>query len=105
MSSNEDLKHFLSQNFGLVQESSLPDSESEYLKRVQSILAERIEFLINTDIEKLLQILYRIDVPQNESDLAFDLGEIKKISAKLAERIIARQLQKIDYSKKFYGKK
>ncbi len=101
---DEEIKHFLTQNFGLTEFQGLPDAESEYLKHIQLLLSKKIEFMINTDIEKLLQILYRIDVPQGESDAAFDLGEIKKISFKLAERIIARQLQKIDYARKFYNK-
>ncbi len=100
----DELAKFLNNNFGVTNQSSEIDSQSEYLKRIQEVLAERIEFLISTDLDKLLQILYKIDVPQNESDQAFELGEIKKISYKLAERIIARQLLKIDYARKFYNK-
>lgn len=100
----KELEQILQNNFQLSTSESLPDSESEYLKRLQKLLAVRIEHFINTDLEKLLQILYRIDVAQSESDAAFELGEIKKISMDLAEKIIRRQLRKIDYAREFYGK-
>jgi hypothetical protein len=65
-------------------------------------LAAKIERLIQTDVERLLQILYQVDIDQAQTDQAFDLGEVKKISMDLAEKIIRRQLQKIDYARKFY---
>ncbi|MFT6630108.1 MAG: hypothetical protein ACJAS4_000042 [Bacteriovoracaceae bacterium] len=98
----KEITDILINNFGLTIKESELDSESQYLKRLQLILSERLEFLIRTDLDRLLQILYRIDVPQKDSDDAFDLGEVKKISFQLAEKIINRQLQKIDYAKKFY---
>lgn len=53
-------------------------------------------------MDKLLQALYRIDVNDRETDRAFALGEIKAISAKIAELVIRRQLQKLDYSREFH---
>jgi hypothetical protein len=102
--SKKELENILQNNFGLTLSNSEVDTESEYFKRLQHLLGERIQFLIRTDMDRLLQILYRIDVPQKESDSAFDLGDIKKISLNLAEKVINRQLQKIDYAKNFYGK-
>ncbi len=100
--SKKELETILNSHFNLSVENNELDTESEYFKRLQALLAQRVEFLIHTDIDKLLQILYRIDVHQKDSDQAFDLGEVKKISLKLAEKIINRQLQKVDYAKKFY---
>ncbi len=100
--SKKELETILNSHFNLSVENNELDTESEYFKRLQALLAQRVEILIRTDIDKLLQILYRIDVHQKDSDQAFDLGEVKKISLKLAEKIINRQLQKVDYAKKFY---
>lgn len=101
---NKDLIKVLEGNFGLrVQERSL-DTDSEYLKHIQKLLAEKIKFLIRTDLDKLLQILYRIDLNQNITDQAFELGEINAISKELAKNIIIRQLKKIEYSRRFYKK-
>ena len=98
---NKDLELFLGQHFSLSQFGNLPDAESEYLKHVQRLLSHRIKIMIESDMDKLLQILYRIDVGQNETDKAFELGEIHKVSMKLAEEIIKRQLKKIEYARKF----
>lgn len=79
------------------------DTESAYFKFLKQKLSERIKFYINTDLEKLLQALYRIDIDERLTDQAFHLGEVNLVSDKLAELIIIRQLQKLDYSRKFKG--
>lgn len=98
---NKDLEIFLGQHFSLDKFGNSPDVESEYLKHIQKLLSYRIKFMIESDMDKLLQILYRIDVGQHETDKAFELGEIHKVSMKLAEEIIKRQLKKIEYARKF----
>ena len=101
---NKELLNILSRNFGLEANQGELDTDSAYFKHIQKILSEKIKFFIRTDLDKLLQILYRIDLPQSESDRAFELGEINAISIDLAEKIIFRQLKKIRYSKDFYSK-
>lgn len=77
------------------------DTESAFLNHLQLKLSERIKFFIRTDIDKLMQVLYRIDVDDAMSSKAFDLGEIGRVSDELARLIISRQLQKLEYSRKF----
>ena len=100
---NQELTEILEHHFALEKGDRSVDADSAYLEFLQKKLAHRIEYLINADLEKLLQILYRIDVPQKYSDEAFNLGEIKKVSMKLAELIIRRQLEKIEYARNFKG--
>lgn len=88
-------------NFDLANAAQEMDSESAYFKFLQQKLAARIKFFINTNMDKLLQALYRIDISEEDSEAAFNLGEIQQVSLKLAELIIVRQLQKLDYSKKY----
>lgn len=99
----KELTEILTEQFALTSKNDEIDSESAYLKYLQAKLAAKIEFLINSNLEKLFQILYLIDVPQKYSDEAFELGEVKKISMKLSELIIQRQLDKINYARKFKG--
>ena len=99
----KELESILKNNFNLTTKSGLPDAESEYLKELSRLLAERIKFYINTDLDFLLQALYRIDVPQAHSDKAFSLGEIDLVARELADKIIQRQLKKIAYAKDFYN--
>lgn len=98
-----ELKDHLENNFSfdLSEFNNHLDSESAYLKYLQEQLALRIKFLIRTDLDKLLQALYRIDVDDSLSDQAFDLGEINQVSSKLAELIILRQLKKLEYRTKY----
>jgi hypothetical protein len=53
-------------------------------------------------MDRLLQALYRIDVNDRETDRAFALGEIRQVCDRLAELVIQRQLQKLEYSREFY---
>ena len=99
----KELSDILGTNFGLTVKINELDNESAFLKRIQEALAIRIELMINTNMDRLMQNLYQIDVPDHETSAAFDLGEIKKVSMKIAEIVIRRQLQKIDYSRKFYN--
>jgi hypothetical protein len=73
--------------------------EETYLDRLTQNLALKIESLLRNDMEKLLWILYRIDVKDNLVDEAMSLGEVKKIAGKLAHLVIERQLKKINYRK------
>lgn len=98
----KDLIQFLETGFGLtVADTQSLDTESALLKYLLDLLSKRIEFFINSDLDKLMQILYRIDVDDQMTDRAFNMGEIKKISYCLAELIIQRQLQKLNYSRSF----
>lgn len=101
---NNDVFEILAKNFDLKEFNHELDNESEYLKQLQIMLSQKIIHLIRVDLDRLLQILYRIDIPQSDTDAAFSLGEVNQVSMALAESIIRRQLQKIQYSKKFYNK-
>ena len=103
--SHDRLESILNSHFGIQKVNPSLDTESEYLKEIQRVLAERIKYFIRSDVDQLFQILYKIDVNPKLTDQAFDLGEINQIAFKLAESIINRQLQKIDYARKFYGEK
>ncbi|MEE2671926.1 MAG: hypothetical protein VYA54_09455 [Bdellovibrionota bacterium] len=98
----KELESILEGQFKITRGNGVPDDESFYLKELQKRLAERIKFYINTDLDYLLQVLYRIDVPQAQSDKAFSLGEIDLIAMELSEKIINRQLKKLDYAREFY---
>ncbi len=98
-----ELAHILNNHFQVEANKNDLDSDSAYLDFLQMKLAKRVEFYINTDVEKLFQALYRIDVSQTETDKAFDLGGVSQISSKIAELIIKRQLRKLNYARQFSG--
>ena len=98
---NSELLRIIETNFSVGVNSSELDTESPFLNHLQLKLAERIKFFIRTDMDKLLQALYRIDVDDALSSKAFDQGEIGLVSTELAHLIITRQLQKLEYARKF----
>lgn len=89
-------------NLDLTEYKQYLETDSAFFKFLQEKLSARIKFFIRTDLDKLLQALYRIDIDDRLSDEAFDLGEINQVSSKLAELIIIRQLQKLNYAQNFY---
>lgn len=90
-------------NFDLASKGAELDENSAFFDYVKTALSERIVFLINTDMDKLLQALYRIDVNDRETDRAFALGEIKLVAERIAELVIRRQLRKLEYSRHFHA--
>ncbi len=66
----------------------------DVLYAIRDHLAGAIVKLIDHDMNKLMQILYRIDVPEVLVNEAFSLP-FELIPVRLADLILARQLQKV----------
>ena|SRR5580765_3866142 len=92
---NTDLIPMLRQSM----EIDLPESISFDLLKER--LSSHINFLIQTDFQKLVSILYRVDV--NESKLKHLLKENQGLDAAniITELIIERQLQKIKFRNEY----
>src|SRR5436190_5460938 len=74
-------------------EISLPDTIS--LEELKQKLALHINHLINHDFEKLVSLLYRVDVNENKMRNVLDNKEGENAPMLIAGLIIERQLQKI----------
>lgn len=88
-------------DFGLTEdfEFSSVDYEKElfeYLKRV-------VQYLLDNDFERLLNVMYRIDLPENRVKKVLAEGDPKNLSDLLSGLILVRERQKamtrIQYSK------
>lgn len=88
----------LKETFGLITQKWDEEALSEmpFLSReeLRNWLSERIEKLMRENFHKLLSILYRIDVHENNVKRVFDEYRPDEIPSMLAELIIQRQLQK-----------
>ena len=73
---------------------------------LESKLAIYINELIDKDFNKLVNLLYRIDISEQKLKIALQ-NEDKTISSgkTIAQLIIERQLQKLEFRKKFSKKK
>ena len=75
-------------------------------KDLENNLAVYINELIDKDFNKLVNLLYRIDISEQKLKIVLQ-NEDKTISSgkTIAELIIERQLQKLEFRKKFSKKK
>lgn len=70
-------------------------TEKITLDEIKALLAERIRYLLDTNMEKLLSILYRIDVSQKITDDVFGIESKEDIPLRLADAVIERHLEKM----------
>ncbi len=68
--------------------------EENSLQKIRILLIDQLDFLIDHDFEKLLWILYRIDVIEEKAKVALAENTIQKPSEVLADLIIERQMEK-----------
>jgi (2Fe-2S) ferredoxin len=89
----------LSNNFDLQEKKFITDMLEQHnpyaLDEIRSILSEKIKDLMSTNLEKLQNILYRIDVDQQRVKDIFMMENPDAIPSSLAELIIERQLAKV----------
>lgn len=63
---------------------------------LHNILSQQIVYLMTYQMEKLLSILYRIDVSEQKVKMAFNQNDPSKIAPELAHLIIERIKQKAE---------
>lgn len=73
------------------------------LDELKEKLAVHINDLINHDFQKLVFLLYRIDVDENKMRRLLEQREGENAAGLIANLIIERQLQKIESRKKSSG--
>ncbi len=81
---------------GILQRSfDLPSNSTEQPpEKWRLALIDRIDYLITYDYEKLLQLLYRIDVDENKAKKSLIEAADKKPSEVVADLIIERLIEK-----------
>ena len=85
----DELKYFLQQNFDLPEVSLKTELEAHQL------LAATVNRLLNDHFEKLVSILYRIDVSEEKLKTVLKENPGTDAGNIIADLIIKRQLQKI----------
>ena len=79
---------------------SLPDKESLQYENVLMQMTKIVDHLLSTDFNGLINILYRIDVPEEKLKKALAKNALQP-SKTIAELIIQRELQKVALRKKY----
>lgn len=86
-----------------IDESLLPVSadEQEKFNATRELLIRRIEELAEKDMQKLLWILYRVDVSEKKLHETLQQTPPDKFAITIADLIIQRQIQKAETRKQF----
>jgi hypothetical protein len=71
------------------------------LKELKEKLSQHINYLIDTNFQKLVAILYRVDVSELKLKKLLTENEEENSSSVIADLIIERQLQKIKFRQEF----
>ena len=90
MSNVVEIKELLSKEMGITVTGPVAG-----MNDLQFLLAEKFNELIKTDLNALIQLLYRIDISEAKLKQALKENEGKNTGELLAEMTIERQLQKI----------
>lgn len=102
---NDDLKSlqkFISKDFIKDDESSLiPNYDFEQLQEFKKYLIDKLTDLLDNNFNLLVNILYRIDISEQKLAELFGGRNRENIPEKLAEMIIERQIQKINFRKQY----
>ena len=75
-------------------------SGDNVLALIQKSLKTRIEGLLRNDYSTLLNILYRIDVPEKSVYECMDHNSLEQVADCLSDAVIQRQLMKIELRSK-----
>ena len=97
-----DLTIFVSKNFEISElDSLIPAGDFKTLGEFKTYLTDRLAFLLDNKYDKLINILYRIDVPEDKLSKLFAEQNHDFIPAALADLIIERSLQKVKIRQKY----
>ncbi|HEY3250310.1 MAG TPA: hypothetical protein VGK25_04255 [Ignavibacteria bacterium] len=97
MEESKELTEAISSRFELAKAETLT------LEDLKKALCIRIRDLLDKNVERLLSMLYRVDLSQKRLDEIFEKGSKDDIALKIADAVIERQLQKIK-TREFYKK-
>ncbi len=86
-----DIESKIISELSLSLEIDLPAKKS--ISELKGVLSDYIDYLINHDFDKLLRILYKVDV--HEGLLKMNLQKQKDSATVIAEMILERQMQKV----------
>ncbi len=74
-------------------EITLPENFSE--QDLLDLLRQRIEYLLINDFSKLLNIMYRLDIPEEKFKQAMAENGMPAMADRIAQLVLEREIQKI----------
>lgn len=90
-------KDFVKSNFS----SLIPNNDFEKLEEFRKYLTEKMADMLDNNYNLLINTLYRIDISESKLGALFSSKNKESIPAKLADLIIERQIEKINFRKRY----
>lgn len=87
-------------DFGLEEDLDFKKGENES-DRLEDFLTKHVDYLLDHDFNRLLNILYRIDIPENQLKELLQESNQGEIARNMAIAIITRQKQKVITRQKY----
>ncbi|WP_462251561.1 hypothetical protein [Ekhidna sp.] len=81
-------------DFGLEDEMGF-EKENISFDRLEEYLTKQVNYLLDNDLGRLLNALYRIDIPENTTKELLQNSKQGEIARNLARAIIEREKQKV----------
>lgn len=96
------LQKFVSKDFIKNDYSSLiPNNDFERLEEFKKYLTEKMKDMLDKNYNLLINTLYRIDINEKKLAELFSSKNKESIPEKLADLIIERQIEKINFRKRY----
>lgn len=96
------IQKFVSKDFVKSNYSSLiPSNDFERLEEFRKYLSEKMADMLDKNYNLLINTLYRIDINEKKLAELFSSKNKDSIPQKLADLIIERQIQKINFRKRY----
>ena len=90
-------KDFVKSDFS----SLIPNNDFEKLEEFRNYLTAKMRDLLDNNYDLLINTLYRIDINEKKLSELFSTKNREHIPEKLADLIIERQIQKLNFRKKY----
>lgn len=89
----KELEIYLLKKIDAEKAINIVDAEAAF-SQFRQLLKDKIQALLIDDLEALMQILYRLDVPEEETHHAFEAHSVAAIAEKITESIIEREIKR-----------
>jgi hypothetical protein len=83
--------------------SLIPNNDFERLEEFRKYLTEKMKDMLDKNYNLLINTLYRIDISEKKVSELFSSKNKELIPEKLADLIIERQIEKINFRKRYRG--
>lgn len=81
-------------DLGLEEQLEFEEGNNEF-DRLENFLTTQVDYLLDHDLNKLLNALYRIDIPENKVKSLLQHSKQGEIGRNVAKAIIEREKQKV----------